>query len=324
MQHATSWSERGLNLWHPATHVLRRSHGPWRSAGVKRQQGGVVAGVDVMEGVAVEAADEAVEGGPQTVDEAVEGGQGRDGGVGDARPAIHEIVTGPVVPRTDIDLDSTRCATELTIRLQSCLGTRGSGGTRTTGAREVATAGCGPQRGRGGGVSTSSLDHILRAETRVVHEQTPRKRGVPLPRPVPAEGGVALGESSGAEGLGMPRGSHRQDTVAQASTRVVPVRKGGSPVTIEEDDPETTPAVQEEDKDYEGEEESEKADNESDHSGDDENDEPPPPPPTHASRRPAAQTSSSSRGKRRPTSDTRGGTRSRRTQSGKGKRGRWS
>ncbi|GBG67755.1 hypothetical protein CBR_g881 [Chara braunii] len=224
--------------------------------------------------------------------------------------------------RTDIDLDSTRSVTKLTARLRPGLGTHSSGGTRTTGARELAAAGCEPQRGRGGGVSTSSLDHALRAVTRVVHEQTPCKRVVPRPRPVPAEGGPALGESSGVEGVGMPCGSCRQDTVAQASTRVVLVRKGDGPFTIEEDDPKTAPTVQEEDEDYEGEEESEEEDSESGNSGDhNDDDEPPPPPPTRASRRSAAQTSSSAQGKRRPTSGAQGGTR---RQSGKGKRGRWS
>ncbi|GBG74557.1 hypothetical protein CBR_g18968 [Chara braunii] len=139
-----------------------------------------------------------------------------------------------------VDLDSTRRVTELTARLQPSLGTRGA---RTTGAREVAATGCEPQRGRGDGVSTSTLDHALRAATRAVHEQTPRQRGVPHPRLVPTEGGTALGDSSGAKRLGTPRGSRRQDTVAQASTRVVLVRKGGGLVTIEEDDPETAPTV---------------------------------------------------------------------------------
>ncbi|GBG69970.1 hypothetical protein CBR_g4798 [Chara braunii] len=46
-------------------------------------------------------------------------------------------------------------------------------------------------------------------------------------------------------------------TVAEASARVVVLRKAGAPVTIEEDDPETYVAVREEDEDYEGEEEGE-------------------------------------------------------------------
>ncbi|GBG67139.1 hypothetical protein CBR_g81564 [Chara braunii] len=146
---------------------------------------------------------------------------------------------------------------------------RGRTATQTTAAREVAAAGCEPQQGRGGGVSTSTLDHALRGATRVVHEQTQHKRGVPRPRPVPAEGGVALGESSGAEGLGMPRGSCRQEMVALASTRVVRLRKGGSPVTIEEGDLEMSPAVREEDEEYEGEEESEAEESERGNNDDD-------------------------------------------------------
>ncbi|GBG88774.1 hypothetical protein CBR_g48391 [Chara braunii] len=82
---------------------------------------------------------------------------------------------------------------------------------------------------------------------------TPRKRRVsPRPRPVPAQGGDALGETSGAKGLGMPRGSRREQTVAEASARVVVLRKAGAPVTIEEEDSETDVAVREEDEDYEG------------------------------------------------------------------------
>ncbi|GBG60137.1 hypothetical protein CBR_g3380 [Chara braunii] len=194
--------------------------------------------------------------------------------------------------RTDINLYSTRSVTEYTSRLQPGLGHCGG---RTTAAREVATTGCEPQRGRGGGESTSTLDHALRAATRVVHEQTPRKRGVPRPRPVPAQGGAALGESSGAEGLGMPRGSRRQQMIAHASARVVVLRKGGDHVTIEEDDPETTPAVWEDDEDYEGEEEGEEEESESgdDDDDDDNEDEPPRPSPTHASRLSSGQTSSS-------------------------------
>ncbi|GBG59607.1 hypothetical protein CBR_g49871 [Chara braunii] len=225
--------------------------------------------------------------------------------------------------RTDIDLDSTRPVTEHTARLQSGLGHRGA---RTPAAREVAAAPCEPHRGRGIGLSNSALDQALRAVTRVVHEQTPRKRGVtPRPRPLPAQGGAALGESSRAEGLGMPRGSRRLQTVGKASARVVVLRKGGDPVTVEEGDPKTGPpahAVREDDEDYEGEEEGEEEESESHDSvtDDDNEDESPPPPPTRALRRSSAPTSSSAGRRGRSTSDTRGGTRSRRRRSEKGKR----
>ncbi|GBG65532.1 hypothetical protein CBR_g51125 [Chara braunii] len=171
------------------------------------------------------------------------------------------------------------------------------------------------------GVSGDSLEHALRAATRAVLEQTPRKRGVPPhPRPVPAQGGDALGKTSGVEGLGMPRGSRREQTVAEASAKAVVLRKAGTPVTIEEDDPETDVAVREEDEDYEGEEEGEEeSEGGSDGDYDDAEYEPPPPPPTRAARRHAAQTSSSARGRRSSTSGTRGGTR---RQSGKGKKRR--
>ncbi|GBG72479.1 hypothetical protein CBR_g12054 [Chara braunii] len=149
---------------------------------------------------------------------------------------------------------------------------------------------------QGGGVSADSLEYALMAVKRAVHKQTPRKRGVfPRPRPVPAEGGDALGETSGAEGLGMPRGSHREQTVTEASARVVVLRKAGAPVTIEEDDPETDVAVREEDEDYEGEEEGEEeSERGSDGDYDHDEHEPSPPPPKGAARRRAVQTSSSS------------------------------
>ncbi|GBG92299.1 hypothetical protein CBR_g55068 [Chara braunii] len=166
----------------------------------------------------------------------------------------------------------------------------------TTAAREVPASACEPQRGRGRGVSSESLEHALRAVTHVVQERTPRKRGVPhRPRLVPAEGGAALGESSGAEGLGMPHGSRREQTVAEASARVVVLRKGGGPVTIEKDDPDTDAAVREAEEDYKGEEEGEEK-SRSGSDGDDDNDydEPPSPsrpPPTRASTRSDARTS---------------------------------
>ncbi|GBG85639.1 hypothetical protein CBR_g40368 [Chara braunii] len=169
--------------------------------------------------------------------------------------------------------------------------------------------------------AADSLEYALMTATRAVHEQTPRKRGVPpRPRPVPAERGDALGETSGAEGLGMPRGSRREQTVTEASARVVVLRKAGAPVTIEEDDPETDVAMWEEDEDYEGEEEGEEeSERGSDGDYDHDEHEPPPPSPKGAARRRAAQTSSSSRGRRSSTSGTQGGTR---RQSGKGKKRR--
>ncbi|GBG77860.1 hypothetical protein CBR_g25792 [Chara braunii] len=201
--------------------------------------------------------------------------------------------------RTDIDLDSTRRVTEHTARLQPGLG---GGGARTTAAREVPTSGCEPQRGRGRGVSTETLEYALRAATRVVQEQTPRKRGVPpRPRPMPAEGGTTLGESSGVEGLGMPRGSRREQTIAEASARVVVLRKRGGPVTIEEEDPNTDASVRNADEDYEGEEGGEEDSRSGSDGDDDDYDEPPPspgPPPTRTFRRFAARTSSSSRGRK--------------------------
>ncbi|GBG69784.1 hypothetical protein CBR_g4615 [Chara braunii] len=173
----------------------------------------------------------------------------------DTTTVQQDVCDTTIFERTDINLDSTRCVTEHTARLHPGLG---GGGARTTAAREVSALGCEPQRGRGKGVSTETLEYALRAATHAVQEQTPRKRGVsPRPRPVPAEGGATLGESSGAEGLGMPRGYRREQTIAEGSARVVVLRKGGGPVTIEEEDPDTDAghaAVREADEDYEGEE----------------------------------------------------------------------
>ncbi|GBG73070.1 hypothetical protein CBR_g12786 [Chara braunii] len=173
----------------------------------------------------------------------------------DTTAVVGDVSDTALFRRTDIDLDSTRRVTEHTARLQPGLGPRDG---RMTAARELAASGCEPQRGRDRGVPADSLEYALMAATRAIHEQTPRKRGVPpRPRSVPAEGGDALGETSGAEGLGMPHGSRREQTVTEASARVVVLRKAGAPVTIEEDDPETDVAVREEDEDYEGEEEGE-------------------------------------------------------------------
>ncbi|GBG72100.1 hypothetical protein CBR_g11033 [Chara braunii] len=161
--------------------------------------------------------------------------------VRDTTTVQQDVCDMAIFKRTNIDLDSTRHVTEHTTCLQSGLG---GGGAWTTAAREVPTSGCEPQRGRGRGVSTETLEYTLRAATSAVQEQTPRKRGVPpRPCPVPVEGGTALGESSGAEGLGVPRGSCREQTIAEASARVVVLRKGGGPVTIEEDDPDMDATV---------------------------------------------------------------------------------
>ncbi|GBG71336.1 hypothetical protein CBR_g8757 [Chara braunii] len=211
----------------------------------------------------------------------------------DTTAVQQDVCDTTIFGRTDIDLDSTRHVTEHTARLQPGLG---GGGARTTAAREVPASGCEPQRGRDRGVSTETLEYALRAATRAVQEQTPLKRGVPSrPRP----------------------------TIAEASARVVVLRKGGGPVTIEEDDPDTDAAVRDADEDNEGEEMGEEdSRNGSDGDDDDDYDKPPPspgPPPTRASRRSAARTSSSSRGRKRSTSGTRGGTRK---HSGKGKKGR--
>ncbi|GBG92369.1 hypothetical protein CBR_g55277 [Chara braunii] len=132
----------------------------------------------------------------------------------------------------------------------------------------------------------------LAAAARAVRDQTSRTSGVARPHPMPATGGAALEESSGAEGLGMPRCSRREKTVAevtQVSARLVRVRMGDDPVTVVEDDPETEPACEEapqkgdeyrDDKERE-EEESDSGDDDSYHDDDDE----PSPPPRHGSRR---------------------------------------
>ncbi|GBG82445.1 hypothetical protein CBR_g34822 [Chara braunii] len=238
-----------------------------------------------------------VQGRVVAVDEAVQAGQRRDEGAIDARCVVQETATGPVVPFSGLHLAQGRQSQAVHMAVHGVpppvITDLGSDRwlcphvflaillrRRTTAAREVPASGCEPQRGRSRGVSTESLEHALRAATRAVLEQTPRKRGVPpRPRPVPAEGGAALGESSRAEGLGMPRGSRREQTVAEARVRVVVLRKGGDPITIEEDDRDTDAVVREEDEDYEGEEEGEE-ESRSDSDGDDDNDydEPPPPP----------------------------------------------
>ncbi|GBG83980.1 hypothetical protein CBR_g37852 [Chara braunii] len=117
--------------------------------------------------------------------------------------------------------------------------------------------------------------------------------GAARPRPMPAAGGAALGESSGPEGLGMPRGSCREKTVTevtQVSARVVRVRTGADPMTVVEDNPETELACEEaqqagDDECRDDEEsEEEESDNREDDNYDDD-DEPSPPSVRGSSRR---------------------------------------
>ncbi|GBG92567.1 hypothetical protein CBR_g56040 [Chara braunii] len=132
----------------------------------------------------------------------------------------------------------------------------------------------------------------LAAATRVVRDQTSCTSGVARPRPMPATGGAALGESSEAEGLGMPRGSRREKTVAevtQVSARLVRVRTGADPVAVVEDDPETEPACEEAAQEGDEYRDDEERDEEESDNGDDDNyhndDDEPSPPAWHGSRR---------------------------------------
>ncbi|GBG70513.1 hypothetical protein CBR_g6641 [Chara braunii] len=195
--------------------------------------------------------------------------------------------------RTDIDLDSIRRVTVHTARQQPGLGGADTG----RGApREVMAAVSQPRDVRGVGQAGCTLQAALAAEARAVREQTSRRSGVgrtsSMPQMMPATGDAALEESSGAEGLEMPRGSPREKTVAevtQVSARLVRVRTGAAHVTVVEDDPETEPACEEgpqegdeyKDDEEREEEESENGDDDSYHDDDDE----PSPPPRHGSRR---------------------------------------
>ncbi|GBG78504.1 hypothetical protein CBR_g27731 [Chara braunii] len=105
------------------------------------------------------------------------------------------------------------------------------------------------------------------------------------PRLMPAAGGAALEESSGPEGLGMPRGSRRDKTVeavTRASTRLVQVRRGDDQVIVVEDDPETEPTDDEdlpEDEEYrEDDERREKERDDEEEEEEDDDDEPSPRP----------------------------------------------
>ncbi|GBG78192.1 hypothetical protein CBR_g26225 [Chara braunii] len=188
----------------------------------------------------------------------------------------------------NIDLDSTRRVTVHTARRQPGLGGADTG----RGApREVMAAVSQPRHVRGGGEAGSTFQAALAAAACAVRDQTARKSGVAHPRPMPVAGGAALGESSGAVGLGMPRGSRCEKTVAevtQVSARVVRVRTGTDPMTVVEDDPETEPECEEapqEDDEYRDDEESEEE--ESDNSEDDcyDDDDEPSPPRQRGSRR---------------------------------------
>ncbi|GBG92569.1 hypothetical protein CBR_g56042 [Chara braunii] len=189
--------------------------------------------------------------------------------------------------RTDIDMESVRRVTVHTIRQQPGLGWADTG----RGApREVMAAVSQPRDVCGVGQAGRTLQPALAAAARAVRDQTSRRSGVARPHPMPATGGAALEESSGAEGLGMPRGSCREKTVVevtQVSARLVRVRTGADPVTVVEDNPEMEPACEEaaqegdeyRDDEEREEEESNSGDDDSYHDDDDE----PSPPPRHGS-----------------------------------------
>ncbi|GBG92621.1 hypothetical protein CBR_g56526 [Chara braunii] len=195
--------------------------------------------------------------------------------------------------RTDIDLESVRRVTVHTARQQPGLG----GADPGRGApREVMAAVSQPRDVHGVGQAGCTLQAALAAAARAVREHTSHRCGVvstsSMPQMMPATGDAALEESSGAEGLEMPRGSRREKTVAevtQVSARFVRVRTGAAHVTVVEDDPETEPAREEaaqegdeyRDDEEREEEESDNGDDDSYHDDDDE----PSPPPRHGSRR---------------------------------------
>ncbi|GBG80117.1 hypothetical protein CBR_g30484 [Chara braunii] len=194
--------------------------------------------------------------------------------------------------RTDIDLDSIRRVTVHTARQQPGLGGADSG----RGApREVMAAVSQLRDVRGVGQAGCTLQAALAAAARGVREQTSRRSGVArtssMPQMMPTTGDASLEESSGAEGLEMPRGSRREKTVAEVthvSARLVRVRTGAAHVTVVEDDPETEPACEEapqEGDEYRDDEEraEEESDNGDDDSYHDDDDEPSPSP--HSRRR---------------------------------------
>ncbi|GBG75856.1 hypothetical protein CBR_g21100 [Chara braunii] len=130
------------------------------------------------------------------------------------------------------------------------------------------------------------------SSTRVMRDKTPHKSGAARQRPMPVAVGAALGESSGAEGLGMPRDSRCEKTVVEVthvSARVIRVRMGAGLVTVVEDDPKTEPAREEaphEDDEYRDNEESEEEESDSGEDGSyDDDDEPSPLPRRGSGRR---------------------------------------
>ncbi|GBG81861.1 hypothetical protein CBR_g34044 [Chara braunii] len=265
------------------------------------------------------------------------------------RPRVRDTTGVGILPfdttlfrRTDIDLDSTRRVTVHTARLQPGLG---GGGTGRGAAWEVMAAVSQPRHVHGGVEAESTLQHALAAAARAVRDQTSRRSAAYRdsgPCLVPAAGGAALGESLGPEGLGMPRGSRRDKTVeavTRASTRLVHVRRGDERVIVEEDDPETEPARDEdpnEDDEYREDDESREEERDDEEEEDDDDDDEPSPRPRRGSGRrqeefretrprtrsrgPSAATEVSQRG----VSRTGGSGRERRRGSGRGKRGRWS
>ncbi|GBG70202.1 hypothetical protein CBR_g6334 [Chara braunii] len=195
------------------------------------------------------------------------------------RPRVRDMTAVGSLPldtslfgRTDIDLESVRRVTVHTARQQPGLGAADTG----RGApRELMMAVSQSRDVRGVGQPGSGV-----ARTSF------------MPQMMPATGDAALEESSGAEGLEMPRGSRREKTVAevtQVSARLVRVRTGAAHVTVVEDDPKTELAREEapqegdeyRDDEEREEEESDSGDDDSYHDDDDE----PSPPPRHGSRR---------------------------------------
>ncbi|GBG83540.1 hypothetical protein CBR_g37256 [Chara braunii] len=303
-----------------------------RETGRDGVQGGVVAGEDVMEGVAAEADHEAIQGGPEAVDvpmdrrpqaayEAVQAGQRRDKGAIDARPVVQETAAGPVVPFSGLHLAQGRQSQPVQVVVHGVpppvITDMGSEPVVVPPRPPSHFA---PQEVRHPLDADELARDAMRDVTRLDRRIFDRRLEHPAWQAIPSvPWGPASPVWSGSTSTGGRTAGDVPGTVAKASARVVLLRKGGGPVTIEEDDPETDVVVREEDKDYEGEEEGEE-DSESGSGGDDDygDDGPPPPPPMRASRHSAAQTSSSAQGRRRSASGTRGGARRR---SGKGKKG---